>query len=94
MCVLYPRLSDVNAPVLRRLRRGPTTTGGTLTSIRIRSVLDATDPDLMAFRDRGGKLMMYFGWADSGPNPRIGTRYYKAVLDSLGYFRDTCKLST
>jgi feruloyl esterase len=50
----------------------------------IRSVLDATDPDLTAFRDRGGKLLMYFGWADSGPNPRMGTRYYDAVLDSLG----------
>ena len=50
----------------------------------IRTVLDATDPDLSAFRDRGGKLLMYFGWADAGPNPRMGTRYYEAVRDTMG----------
>jgi feruloyl esterase len=50
----------------------------------IRSVLDATDPNLSAFRDRGGKLLMYHGWADSGPNPRMSIRYYKAVRDTLG----------
>ena len=50
----------------------------------IRTVLDATNPDLTAFRDRGGKLLMYFGWADSGPNPLMGTRYYDAVRDTLG----------
>jgi feruloyl esterase len=50
----------------------------------IRSLLDATDPDLSAFRERGGKLLMYFGWADSGPNPLMGTRYYEDVVDTMG----------
>ena len=31
----------------------------------IRSILDATDPDLSRFRDAGGKMLMYFGWADT-----------------------------
>src|SRR5206468_4547685 len=31
----------------------------------IRRLLNATDPDLSAFRSRGGKLLMYFGWADA-----------------------------
>lgn len=48
------------------------------------TVLDATDPDLTAFRDRGGKLLMYHGWADSGPNPRMSTRYHEAVRDTMG----------
>jgi feruloyl esterase len=50
----------------------------------IRSVLDATDPDLSSFRNQGGRLLMYFGWADSGPNPRMGTNYYEAVRDTMG----------
>lgn len=50
----------------------------------IRTVLDATDPDLTAFRDRGGKLLMYHGWADSAPNPRMSIRYSEAVRDTVG----------
>ncbi|NBB74511.1 MAG: tannase/feruloyl esterase family alpha/beta hydrolase [Bacteroidetes bacterium] len=49
----------------------------------IRTVLDATDPDLSAFRAEGGKLLMYHGWADSGPNPRMSIRYYETVRDTM-----------
>jgi feruloyl esterase len=47
-------------------------------------VLDATDPDLTAFRQRGGKLLIYFGWADPQLNPRTGLEYYEAVVARLG----------
>ncbi len=47
-------------------------------------VLDATDPDLTAFRQRGGKLLMYFGWADPQLNPRMGLEYYEAVVAKMG----------
>ena len=47
-------------------------------------VLDATDPDLTAFRQRGGKLLMYFGWADPQLNPRMGVEYYEDVLAKMG----------
>jgi feruloyl esterase len=47
-------------------------------------VLDATDPDLTAFRQRGGKLLMYFGWADPQLNPRMGLEYYQAVTEKIG----------
>jgi feruloyl esterase len=47
-------------------------------------VLDATDPDLTAFRQRGGKLLMYFGWADPQLNPRMGLEYYEAVTAKMG----------
>lgn len=50
----------------------------------IRSTLDATDPDLSAFRDRGGKLMMWFGWADAALNPMMGVEYYESVLRTMG----------
>jgi feruloyl esterase len=49
-----------------------------------RKVLDATDPDLSAFRQRGGKLLMYFGWADPQLNPRMGLEYYQDVVEKMG----------
>ena len=33
-----------------------------------RSILDATNPDLTRFKSRGGKILMYFGWADPALN--------------------------
>ena len=39
-----------------------------------RALLNATDPDLGAFRARGGKLLMYFGWADTALPPLMGDR--------------------
>ncbi|MBS1826074.1 MAG: tannase/feruloyl esterase family alpha/beta hydrolase [Acidobacteria bacterium] len=50
----------------------------------IHSVLDATDPDLSAFRARGGKLLMHFGWADPALNAQMGVDYYESVLHKMG----------
>jgi feruloyl esterase len=50
----------------------------------IRKVLDATDPDLAAFRERGGKLLMWYGWADPALNPLMGVEYYEAVARQMG----------
>lgn len=50
----------------------------------IRSILDATDPDLTRFRDAGGKMLMYFGWADTALNPMMGVDYYEDVMAVTG----------
>ena len=50
----------------------------------IRSILDATDPDLGRFRNAGGKMLMYFGWADTALNPMMGVNYYEEVLSVTG----------
>jgi feruloyl esterase len=50
----------------------------------IHKVLDATDPDLSAFRERGGKMLMYYGWADPALNARMGVEYYESVLKQMG----------
>ena len=50
----------------------------------LRQVIDATDPDLSAFRQRGGKLIMYFGWADPQLNPRVAVEYYEDVAGRMG----------
>lgn len=44
-----------------------------------RALLSATDPDLSEFRDRGGKLLIYNGWADAGVNPYLVIDYYEKI---------------
>lgn len=47
-------------------------------------IFDATNPDLTAFRDAGGKLIIWQGLADPAISP-IGTiAYYQAVEDHMG----------
>jgi hypothetical protein len=43
-------------------------------------VVDALNPDLSAFRQRGGKLLMYTGWGDMAVNPLRTLDYYEQVL--------------
>jgi hypothetical protein len=50
----------------------------------IRSILDATNPDLSRFRARNGKILMYFGWADPALNPLMGVQYYEQVTERMG----------
>jgi tannase/feruloyl esterase len=50
----------------------------------VRAILDATNPDLTAFRSRGGKILMYFGWADPALNPLMGVQYYEQVNQRMG----------
>jgi len=47
-------------------------------------VYNATDPDLDAFRRRGGKLLMWHSWADAGPSPMKSIAYYEAVEGRVG----------
>jgi hypothetical protein len=48
------------------------------------AALDATSTDLKAFHDRGGKLILYHGWADAGISPLYTIRYYEGVEEKLG----------
>jgi len=52
------------------------------------SIFNATDTDISAFRDAGGKLIMWHGLADPGV-PAEGTlHYYNAVRERLGTSTD------
>lgn len=47
-------------------------------------VYNATNPNRKAFRDRGGKLILYHGWADPAIPPHGTLAYYQAVQDTMG----------
>lgn len=50
----------------------------------IHNILDATDTNLLPFQSRGGKIVMYYGWADPALNPLMGVNYYEEVRRQMG----------
>src|ERR1039458_5331829 len=46
--------------------------------------LNATDPDLGAFRKRGGKLILYHGWSDAAIAAQNTIDYYGNVAAKMG----------
>ena len=47
-------------------------------------IYNATNPDLSQFQARGGKLILYHGWADPAISPYGTLAYYQAVEDTMG----------
>jgi feruloyl esterase len=50
----------------------------------IQGLTDSADPNLKAFVARGGKLLIYHGWADPGVPPMGTVNYYKTAVDTVG----------
>jgi feruloyl esterase len=51
---------------------------------RMAPVTDSDDPDISAFVGRGGKLIIYHGWADAGISAISSINYYNAVVKKVG----------
>jgi feruloyl esterase len=47
-------------------------------------ILNAIDPNLKAFKQRGGKLILYHGWSDPAIPPENTISYYRSVVARLG----------
>jgi len=48
------------------------------------SFIESSDPDLSKFKARGGKLLLWHGWADPGPSPFNTIDYHAQVVKTLG----------
>jgi len=51
---------------------------------RTAEVLNAVNPDLSAFRSRGGKLILYHGWNDPAIPALNTVNYYESVIRKMG----------
>ena len=51
---------------------------------KLARTLNATDPDLQRFRQRGGKLILYHGWSDAAISPLNTIDYYNSVIATMG----------
>jgi len=56
-------------------------------------IYDATNPDLTAFRERGGKLLLFHGWADPLVTPQRTLDYYAAVRATMGGAESTARFA-
>jgi feruloyl esterase len=63
--------------------RDPATLG------RARRIYDATSYDLRAFKARGGKILMWHGWADGAMPATSSIGYYEGVTKQIGGRKQT-----
>jgi hypothetical protein len=47
-------------------------------------IINSNDPDLSAFAKRGGKLILYQGWADAAIPPLGTIQYYEGIQHKMG----------
>jgi feruloyl esterase len=52
------------------------------------SFIEASDPNLSKFKARGGKLLLWHGWADPGPSPENTINYYSQAAKASGGSQD------
>lgn len=52
--------------------------------LKFQNYIGTDQPDLTKFRDNGGKLLMWHGWADQLIHPRGSINYYNRVADVMG----------
>jgi feruloyl esterase len=58
----------------------------------ISELLDARNPDLRAFKARGGKMITYHGWADPALNPLMSVGYYEEAQRATPGLEETYRL--
>jgi hypothetical protein len=62
---------------------------GTATLPRARRIYDATSFDLRAFKARGGKILLWHGWADGAITATSSIGYYEGVTKLMGGRKQT-----
>jgi feruloyl esterase len=82
-----------NPPVTLGLRDVPFTAAAHQGLQEVGDIYDATNPDLRPFAARGGKLIVYHGWADQGIPPFETVNYYGSVVRWSGGYAATQRFS-
>ena len=54
------------------------------TDRKLGAIFNATNPNLTAFKARGGKLIQYHGWSDPDISPLNSVDYYESVVNLMG----------
>lgn len=62
------------------------------TNDKLAAILNSTDPNLRAFRQRGGKLIQYHGWGDAAIPPQGSVDYFESVQAAMGHTRKFYRL--
>jgi len=52
-------------------------------------IINAVEPDLTAFKELGGKLLLWHGWNDQNIAPRNSINYYNSVVKAMGGLEET-----
>ena len=55
---------------------------------KVGAIVNAVNPDLSAFKARGGKLLLYHGWNDTAISAGNSINYYTSVLAKMGQKQD------
>jgi feruloyl esterase len=55
-----------------------------ITDDKMARLFNATDPNLKAFKDHGGKLVIYHGWSDTAIAPTNAIIYYESIVSKMG----------
>jgi feruloyl esterase len=55
---------------------------------KVGTPVNATNPDLHAFKARGGKLLLYHGWNDTAISAGNTINYYSSVVTKMGRNQD------
>lgn len=63
-----------------------------LSDRKLASIVNATNPDLSAFKARGGKLIQYHGWSDAAISPLNSIAYFESVQRRMGDTRSFYRL--
>jgi feruloyl esterase len=73
-----PKVRDIVDPLKFDFDHEPATFA------RARQIYDALSPDLRALRNRGGKILLWHGWADGAIMATSSIGYYQSVVKFMG----------
>jgi hypothetical protein len=57
--------------------------------VKTGAIINSIDPNLLPFKQHGGKLIQYVGWGDTAISPENDINYHRAVTQEMGGHEET-----